>query len=207
VSSNRSAFFANLSSVLLPLLLASAALSSYSQTGVPLIMLVGPPGSGKTTQAEILHKEVGMTVIAADDLIRRNPQRFEKFKNPQIHGVEPRLDPVLNDLVDEALASADRSKGVVLDGYPAAKIHGDYIQTLVKKYGLHKPLVINLQVPDSVVAERLKNQNRPDLDQELKDYHREMDFARDFFPEADIRDIDGTRSIPEVASEIRKQLK
>jgi len=172
-----------------------------------LVVLVGPPGSGKTTQAEILRKELGMTVITADDLIRRNPQAFEKFRNPQIHGVEPRVDPALNRLVDEALASADRSKGVVFAGYPAAKIHGDYIPTLLKKYGLNKPIVIHLRVPDDVVVKRLENQNRPDLEQELKDYHREMDFAQDYFPQADIRDVDGTMSVSEVAKEIRKQLK
>jgi adenylate kinase len=203
VSSNRPVSLARL----LPLLLASVALTSYAQAAVPLILLVGPPGSGKTTQAEILQKELGMTLISADDLIRRNPQAFEKFKNPQIHGVEPRVDPVLNRLVDEALASADRSKGVILDGYPAAKIHGDYIPTLLQKYSLDKPIVIHLRVPDDVVVKRLKNQNRPDLQDEIKDYHREMDFVREFFPQADIRDVDGTKSVSEVAKEIRKQLK
>ena len=109
--------------------------------------------------------------------------------------------------MDEALASADRSTGVILVGYPGAKIHGDYVPVLMKKYGLQKPVVIHLRVPDDVVEERLKDQNRPDLDQELKDYHRETDFARDFFPEADIRDVDGTKNVDEVAKEIRKQMK
>jgi adenylate kinase len=206
LKSNRTVF-ADLSSVLLPVLLASFAVPSYGQGGVPLIMLIGPPGSGKTTQAEILRKEFGMTVISADDLIRRNRQAFEKSKSPQLQGVELRVDPVLNRLVDEALASADRSKGVIFDGYPAAKIHGDYLPTLIKKYGLQKLVVIHLRVPDGVVTKRLKSQNRPDLEQELKDYHREMDFAKNYFPEADIRDVDGSKSVSDVAKAIRRNLR
>jgi adenylate kinase len=206
VSSNRSAYFAGVLPLALPLVLASLAVVCHGQQPAPFIILVGPPGAGKTTQAEILHKELGMAVISADDLIRRNPQQFEKFKNPEIQGVEPRLDPALNRLMDQALASTDRSKGVILDGYPAAKIQGDYLSTLQSKYGLKKPLVIHLRVPDEVVKKRLAVQTRPDLQQELKDYHRELDFVRDYFPQTDIRDIDGTKSISQVAKEIRRQV-
>jgi len=63
---------------------------------------------------------------------------------------------------------------------------------------------MHLRVPDDVVRERLKQQKRADLDQELKDYHREFDFAREYF--ADIRDIDGTKKPEVVAEEIRKLL-
>lgn len=204
---NRSTFGNCLSLIFVPLLLACPAMTTYGQEAVPLIILIGPPGSGKTTQAGILHNELGMCVISADDLIRLHPQAFEKFKNPQIHGVEPRVDPALNHLVDEALASADRSKGVILDGYPAAKSHGDYLPALLNKYRLQNPLIIHLRVPDDVAAKRLQNQHRPDLEQELKDYHREIEFARVYFPQADIREIDGTKSVLKVTKEIRKQIK
>jgi hypothetical protein len=66
--------------------------------------------------------------------------------------------------------------------------------------------VIHLRVPDSVVRERLKDQKRVDLEQQLKDYHREFDFAREYFPEIDIREIDGTEKPEIVAGEIRKLL-
>jgi adenylate kinase family enzyme len=120
--------------------------------------------------------------------------------------VEPRVDPVLNRLVEEALASVEVSRGVILDGYPAAKNHGDHLTVLREKFNLSKPLVIHLRVPDSVVRERLKDQKRVDLEQQLKDYHREFDFAREYFPEIDIREIDGTEKPETVAGEIRKLL-
>ena len=113
-------------------LVAGVALLSQAQTNGPVVVLIGPPGSGKTTQTEILRKERGMTVISADDLIVRNQREFAKFKNPNIQGVEPRLDPVLNRLVEQALASADLSQGAILDGYPAAKNQGDHLTALQK---------------------------------------------------------------------------
>jgi adenylate kinase len=182
------------------------SLLAFAQRAGQIVVMIGPPGSGKTTQTEILRKERGMAVISADDLIARNREAFAKFRNPQIQGVEPRLDPALNRLVEEALRSADLSKGLILDGYPAAKNQGDYLTVLREKYNLPKPVVIHLHVPDSVVRQRLKNQKRTDLDQELKDYHREFDFAREYFPETDIREVDGTKKPAVVAREIRKLL-
>jgi adenylate kinase len=181
-------------------------LLSHAQTASPVVVLIGPPGSGKTTQAEILRKERGMALISTDDLITRNRQAFQKYKNSNIQGVEPRVDPALNRLVEEALGSVDLSKGVILDGYPAAKSHGDHLTVLGEKYGLPKAIVIHLHVPDSVVRKRLKKQKGVDLDQALKDYHRELDFAREYFPQAGIRDVDGTKKAAVVAKEIRKQL-
>ena len=187
-------------------IVTSMALSLYAQAIGPVVVLIGPPGSGKTTQTEILRKERGRVVISADDLIARNQQAFAKLKNPHIQGVEPRVDPVLNRLVEQALTSIELSRGVILDGYPAAKNHGDYLTVLRKKFSLPKPVVIHLRVPDSVVRERLKDQKRVDLEQQLKDYHREFDFAREYFPETDIRDIDGTGNPEIVAGEVRKLL-
>ena len=45
-----------------------------------------------------------------------------------------------------------------------------------------------------------------DVEQELKDYHREFDFVRDYFPETDIRTVDGTKKVDAVAKEIAKLL-
>jgi adenylate kinase family enzyme len=195
-----------LSCARLGILIAGFALVSFAQATGPVVVLIGPPGSGKTTQTEILRKERGMVVISADDLIARNKQAFAKFRNPHIQGIEPRVDPVLNKLVEDALMSADRSKGVVLDGYPAAKVHGDYLTALREKLSLAKPVVIHLLVPDDEVRKRLKGRNPNELEQQLKDYHREFDFARLYFPDTDIRDVDGTKKESAVAGEIRKLL-
>ena len=56
------------------------------------------------------------------------------------------------------------------------------------------------------VRKRLISQNRPDIEQELKNYHREFDFIRTNFPDADIQTVAGTNSPAAVAKQIRKAL-
>jgi adenylate kinase family enzyme len=187
----------------LSVLIFLAGLASPTLAAGPVVLIVGPPGSGRTTQAEFLKKELGMTVIAADDLIARNHDKLQKYKVPALQGVDPHLDPAMNGLVEGAMAAADLSKGVVLDGYPASKIQGDFLASLREKFHLQHSVVIHLNVPDDVVRKRLKDQKR-DLEQELKDYHREFDFVRDYFPDANIRSVDGTKDRGHVAKEIRK---
>src|SRR5689334_957787 len=125
-----------------------------AQAAGPLVILIGPPASGKTTQAQILQKERGMTVISVEDLISQNPQMLERVRRPEIQGVEPRLDPALNRLVDERVRAVDRSKGVVLDGYPASKEQGDHVAALVAEYQFSGPIVLQLRLTDSEVRKR-----------------------------------------------------
>jgi adenylate kinase len=186
----------------IPLCLVVSVLTSAAYAAGPVVLVVGPPGSGRSTQSAILKKDLGMAVISADELIARNPQHFQKSRTPSLQGVDPHLDPAMNELVEAALKSTDLSKGVVLDGYPASKIQGDFLRGLLE---LPRAIVIHLNVPDDVVRKRLKSQSR-DIEQELKDYHREFDFVRQYFPEADIRAVDGTKPPAAVAKQIRKVL-
>jgi adenylate kinase len=177
-----------------------------AQSAGPLIVLIGPPASGKTTQAQILQKERGMAIVSVEDLIAQNHQAFQKFSRPEIHGVEPRLDPVLNRLVDERLRSIDRSKGVILDGYPASKEQGDHLASLIREFQLSGPIVLQLVVNDSEVRKRAPKNEAQDVEQGIKDYHRELDFAKTYFPQDHIHEIDGAKPVPAVAKEIRKVL-
>ncbi len=182
------------------------ALIAHAQAAGPLIIFIGPPGAGKTTQTRILQKDRGFALVSADDLIDQNHEAFQKFRQPAIRGMEPHADPALNQLVYEKLRSLDLSKGVILDGYPASKEQADYLVDLKQKLNLPKPVVIQLDVPDDVVRKRLAQENRDDVEQRLKDYHREFDFAGLYFPQADIHKIDGTKSAANVARSIQKVL-
>jgi adenylate kinase len=180
-----------------------AAMTAPVYSAGLVVMVVGPPGSGRTTQAQQLGKDLGMPILAVDDLIRKNPQVFQKKPTRSDAGADPRLDQAMNQVMSAALATSDLAKGVVLDGYPASKAQGDFLETLRQKHDLPRAIVIHLNVPDDVVRKRLKGQKR-DVEQELKDYHREFDFIRTYFPEADIRAVDGAKKATQVAKEIRK---
>ena len=122
-----------------------------------------------------------MAVISADELIARNQQKFQRYKLPAVHGVDPHLDPALDSVVEDALTKADLSKGVVLDGYPASKIQGDFLTSMRQRLQLPPPIVIHLSFSRQCGADRLHGQQRPELDQQLRNY-REFDFIGTYFP-------------------------
>ena len=147
-----------------------------------------------------------MAVISVEDLIAQNRQAFEKFRRPEIQGVEPRLDPALNRLVEQRLRAIDRSKGVVLDGYPASKEQGDHLTSLIPSFTSPAQSSCSFVSPIRKCGNGASKSGSQDVEQGLKDYHRELDFAQTYFPQAKIHEIDGSKPAPKVAKEIRKVL-
>jgi adenylate kinase len=172
-----------------------------------VIVLIGPTGSGKTTQSEFLKKKYNIPTVAVDDLIRDNPAAMQKYKTPGIDAGTPQTSEALNDLVRDRLAKMDLTKGVALDGYPATKDQADHLAALVRKNSLPSPIILQIDVPDEVVRKRLDKRQRSDdtpeqIERRLKDYHRELDMIRDYYPEANIWTIDGTKPVAEVSKTV-----
>lgn len=148
-----------------------------------VFVLIGPPGSGKTTQAGFLQKRYKIAVVAADDLRLKAGGSAEK----------------LNALLREQVLHADASKGFVIDGYPSTRAEADYLGKLVKEARLPPPIIVQLDVPDNEVRRRLAGKpEAADLDARLATYHKELDLARSYYPDADIWTIIGTRAPREV---------
>src|SRR5690348_9327422 len=127
-----------------------------------LIVLIGPTGSGKTTQAEFLKRRFGIPTISVEELIQANPAALAKYREPGITPGPPQLNPAINALVAEKIAGLDLTKGVALDGYPASKDQADHLAALAGKLKLPAPIVIQIDLPDDVARQRLKNRRRAD---------------------------------------------
>lgn len=172
----------------------------------PVIVLIGPPGAGKSTQATRIQKRYRLALITREQLMQDDPALLARYKQPDIQGVEPRTDPALSKLFLARLEQTDISRGLLLDGYPATKDHADFLRQVVEQKRLGNPLVLQLNVPDEVVRERLKGQSPEKIEQDLKDYHREMDFVQVYFPQADIVPIDASKKPRGVFRQIRHAL-
>ena len=197
--------------VVLTLLLGAAAQSQSADERF-LILLIGPTGSGKTTQVEFLKKRFGAPTVAVDDLIQANPAALAKHRRPGITPGPPQLNPAVDRLVAEKLASLDLSRGVVLDGYPASKDQADHLAALVAKLNLPPPIVIQIDLPDDIARQRLKERERADdtpelIEERLKHYHREMDMIRSYYPEANTWTVNGDKPVAVVSSTIEAILK
>jgi adenylate kinase len=189
-------------------LLAGAAAHGQTADKRYLIVLIGPTGSGKSTQTEFLKKRFGIPAIAVDDLITANPAALAKYRA----GGPPQLNPAIDSLVAAKIASLDLTKGVALDGYPASKNQADNLAALAAKLNLPPPIVIQIDVPDDVTRQRAKARNRVDdtpelIDERLKNYHREMDMIRSYYPQANIWTVNGNKPIAEVSSTIEAILR
>ncbi len=179
----------------------SPAIYAQKPARNPVIVLIGPTGSGKSTQAQILHKKYGLPIISADALLAQDPGNSTENAGA--------TDSALNQLVRDKLGKVDLSKGVVLDGYPATEGQADYLGGLLQEFGLPNPLVIHFDVPDKLLQKRLSRRGRPEdtpelIDMRLKNYRREMEMARAYYPEANIRKIDGAASAKNVSRQVER---
>jgi adenylate kinase len=197
--------------VALTLLLGATAQSQIADKRY-LVVLIGPTGSGKSTQAEFLKKRFGIPTIAVDDIIAANPAALAKYRPAGTTSGPPQLNPAIDALVAAKITSLDLTKGVVLDGYPASKDQAEHLAALAAKLNLPPPIIIQLDLPDDVARERAKKRHRADdtpalIEERLKNYHREMDMIRSYYPQANIWTINGDKPIKEVSDTIEAILK
>jgi adenylate kinase len=168
------------------MLLAMPAWAQAPGRGLVMV-LIGPPGSGKTTQAEFIRRRYTVPVIAVDELRKQAGASGDK----------------LNGLVRARAAKADASKGFVLDGYPATHAEADFLQALVTELKLPPPIILQLDIPDDVCRERLakrdgKKYDAAAVDERIAAYHKEMDLIRSYYPKGDIWTLIGTKPPREV---------
>ena len=97
--------------------LAGTAVGQVS--GGPLIVLIGPPLSGKTTQISLLEKRYGIPTIATDDIIQAHASDLQAFVMPGQTLRDMRYDPSITRYLRSKLDSMNISKGIALDGFPA----------------------------------------------------------------------------------------
>jgi adenylate kinase family enzyme len=170
-----------------------------SSSPQPLIILIGPPLSGKTTFADSIFRTYRIPSISIEDLIRDNAAELNKLRGQGVALAEMRYDPAMSRYIRERLKNTDLSHGITLDGYPATLVQAEDLSKMFPDLKL-RLIALRLQVPDNIVRERAKmtgrESDRPQIiEQRIKDYHREMDSISLYFPNAKIVDIDD--SVPE----------
>ena len=175
----------------------------------PLILiLIGAPGSGKNTQSAYLQKAYAIPVISADELVKANPDAVASIQTVGVPPIDPRQDLIMNQLVQAKLRTIDTTKGFILDGYPATKGQADFLANLMQQAQYPAPLVLQLDVPDSVAKKRLAktsnpNDREPMLSQAIEDYHREMRFIQVYYPKVNIKQVNANQTRDKVSKTIK----
>jgi adenylate kinase len=184
-----------------------ALLLTLQVWGGPLIVLVGPPLSGKTTHISLLEKSYGIPTVAVDDLIHAHASDLQVFVMPGQTLRDMRYDPSITRYLRSKLDSMDLSKGVALDGYPATVVQSQDLAKIIADYGFQPVVLMQLELSDSAVRKRAaktgRQQDAPEeLEQRLKEYHRQFDAIGAYFPNANIQKLDASKPEAKVSKDI-----
>ena len=151
------------------------------------ILLLGPQGSGKGTQAKRISAEYAIPHIATGDMLRAAIEAGTPLGRqvaPILESGQLVPDELMIDLIRERLEEPDTAPGFILDGFPRTTPQADALDAMLREIGRELTIVFALQVSDEICIERLlkraREEGRPDDTPEairtrLELYHRETE--------------------------------
>ncbi|KDS94441.1 adenylate kinase [Dermabacter hominis 1368] len=179
------------------------------------LLIVGPPGAGKGTQAERIVEKLGVPAISTGDIFRANVSNETELgvlaKSYMDKG-EYVPDSVTNEMVESRLGEDDATNGFLLDGYPRTVAQVEALDGMLDKLGVALDAVILLDVESEAIVQRLlqrgKEQGRSDDNEET--IRRRIDvYGEQTTPLIDIYDkrglvkrVDGMKDIDAVTADI-----
>ena len=122
------------------------------------LLILGPQGAGKGTQAKRVAAEYGLPHIATGDILREamaadTPLGREVRPIYDSGGLVP--DDLMIELIRDRLSQPDTAEGFILDGFPRTFAQAEALDTMLRDIDRPLDLVLELQVPDEVAVERL----------------------------------------------------
>jgi adenylate kinase len=179
------------------------------------LVLMGPPGAGKGTQATFIAEHFGIPAISTGDLFRANlslgtPLGLEAKKYMNAGEYVP--DEITNGMVRARIAEADASRGFLLDGYPRTVAQVDQLDAMLDESGHKLDCVVVLTVDPEELIQRLllraKTEGRVDDTEDVVRRRQEV-FAEETAPLVAVYEqhglllrVDGMGSVDEVSARI-----
>lgn len=175
------------------------------------LVFVGPPGSGKGTQAKLLRERAGLTVIGTGDMLReaiRHGTHLGKQVESCLAAGRLVPDDLINEVVAELFRRDDHPVRFVIDGYPRTLAQAESFESMLRQHGLALEHVLHFVLPDDDVIRRLSGrlvqQQRTDDDEEtvrrrLAQYHQSTQDMVEFYRHKGLlRVIDATQEVETV---------
>ena len=169
------------------------------------LVLLGPPGAGKGTQAEKLAEKLQIPHLSTGELFRQNINNGTKL------GLEAKgyLDAgdlvpseLTNELVDDRLSNSDADGGFILDGYPRSVQQAKALHDMLERRGTRLDAVLEFRVAEDVLLERLKARGRADDTDEvilnrMKVYRDETAPLIEYY-RSELKTVDAVGTVDEV---------
>lgn len=123
-----------------------------------VLVLLGPPGAGKGTQARAISKEFGIPHVSTGDILREAARKGTSVglaAKAKMDRGELIPDPVVCKVVEERITQPDCRKGVILDGFPRTLGQAQFLDALLEQKGCGRPVVLNLCLDPELIVRRL----------------------------------------------------
>ena len=189
------------------------------------LILLGPPGAGKGTQAQRPVEKHGIPQLSTGDMLRAAVQagtEVGKRAKAVMDAGELVSDAIVNAIVAERIDQPDCAKGFILDGYPRTLVQADAVEAMLAERGIALDTVIELVVDDKALVGRIvkraqdaqaagqpvrKDDNPAVFEERLREYYKKTaPLIGYYYAKGRLKTVDGMASIDAVTAEIGKVL-
>ncbi|MER9328820.1 adenylate kinase [Mesorhizobium sp. M0152] len=189
------------------------------------LILLGPPGAGKGTQAQRLVEKHGIPQLSTGDMLRAAVQagtEVGKRAKAVMDAGELVSDAIVNAIVAERIDQPDCAGGFILDGYPRTLPQADAVEAMLGERGIGLDTVIELVVDDRALVGRIvkraeeakaagqpvrKDDNPAVFEERLREYYKKTaPLTGYYYAKGKLKGVDGMASIDAVTAEIEAVL-
>lgn len=183
------------------------------------LLLLGPPGAGKGTQAKILVEKLGAPQISTGDMLRAAvaaASDLGKLAQAYMERGDLVPDEVVIGVARERLSKPDCEKGFILDGFPRTRAQAEALDEMLSEMGASLEVCVSLQVSeDELVARLLKRaelEDRSDDDEEtvrnrMQVYRNQTEPLAGYYREKSVlREVDGNGTVDEIQDRVQEAL-
>ncbi|MEB2343362.1 MAG: adenylate kinase [Deltaproteobacteria bacterium] len=184
------------------------------------LLLLGPPGAGKGTQAERLVRALGIPQVSTGDMLRAAVQAGSEVGR-RAKAFMDRGDLVPDEVVigvaEERLGQPDAAKGFILDGFPRTAAQAAALDEMLARLGVALERCVALQVDEDELVERLlrraelegrSDDNEATIRTRMRVYREKTQPLIDYYAARGVlAKLDGEGSVDEVAARIEEALR
>jgi len=189
------------------------------------LILLGPPGAGKGTQAQRLVDKYGIPQLSTGDMLRAAVQagtEVGKRAKAVMDAGELVSDAIVNAIVAERIDQPDCANGFILDGYPRTLVQADAVESMLGERGIALDAVIEFVVDDKALVGRIvkraedakaagqpvrKDDNPVVFEERLREYYKKTaPLIGYYYAKRSLKSVDGMAGIDTVTAEIEALL-